>query len=933
MINVHVVAHTHDDVGWLKTVDEYYYGANSSIQDAGVQYILDTVVDALMKDEHKKFIYVEIAFFMRWWREQDEFKKEAVRGLVREGRLEFINGGWCMNDEANTHFTAIIEQMTRGHQFIFDEFGVRPRIGWHIDPFGHAATQASLYAQMGFDAFFFGRIDWQEHNWRGATNQMEFIWRGSQSLGKQTEIFAHLLYSDYCYLQGTSWEGGDQPIQDDNRLYGVNIKQMADQYAKQIRERAAYGYITNNILAPFGCDFAFQNAHRNFKNMDKLMRFINENQDTYGLNMFYSTPSIYLDSVHAAGATWTVKTGDFFPYADDAHSYWSGYFTSRAALKAYIRETNNFLHSADKIFSLSLGLPNISTMENWEKMDKLTQAFSVAQHHDAVAGTEQQHVADDYAERLSAGIASAAEVFTDAIGATVSSTSPPSFTFCPLLNVSICAPMEQLSSGQTIAFLVYSPVGWTRHHTVRFPVPTANVNVVDANNTNVPFQLLYNDDVAGWLTLAVEITIPPLGFSTYFITPSSQAAPVSAVSQGNFSIESSTLQVEFDASSGKMASVYHKIYNKKIEISQNFLWWNSSAGYGQPGGAYIMRPNNTTPYPIGDQVQYSQAAGNIVQEAYQQWNDWISQTVRLWQGDNGDFLEIEATIGPVDISDGFGKEVFTRFSTNFATNGTLYTDSEGMEFITRKRNQRDWPYNVTEPIASNYYPMNQAAYINDASQDLQFNVITVQSRGVASINDGELETCVYRRLLVDDWRGVGEPLNETYVLRTKLFLIFTNFEESADWLRPGGLLFNAQPIPMFSVTSSPQAYLQSNADSFAPLVSELPRNIHLLDLKTLRDGRVILRFTNIYATTDKSPNAGPGTVDLSNLFRDVQIVNVVEMTMTANRPLDQLKRLVWKTVDDEKEFLSTFSQSSIEGTKVTINPMDTRTFIVRLQPN
>jgi hypothetical protein len=34
-LNVHIISHTHDDVGWLKTVDQYYYGANNSIQNAG----------------------------------------------------------------------------------------------------------------------------------------------------------------------------------------------------------------------------------------------------------------------------------------------------------------------------------------------------------------------------------------------------------------------------------------------------------------------------------------------------------------------------------------------------------------------------------------------------------------------------------------------------------------------------------------------------------------------------------------------------------------------------------------------------------------------------------------------------------------------------------------------------------------------------------
>ena len=102
-LQVHLVPHTHDDTGWKKTVDEYYYGANRTIQAGAVQYILDTVVTSLIANPNRTFIYVEMAFFQRWWSQQDDFTKDIVKKLIKNKQLEFINGGWCMNDEGINH--------------------------------------------------------------------------------------------------------------------------------------------------------------------------------------------------------------------------------------------------------------------------------------------------------------------------------------------------------------------------------------------------------------------------------------------------------------------------------------------------------------------------------------------------------------------------------------------------------------------------------------------------------------------------------------------------------------------------------------------------------------------------------------------------------------------------------------------------------------
>jgi hypothetical protein len=127
---------------------------------------VDSVIDSLTNSEGhetRKFSFVEIGFFSRYWNDISDEKRKVLRKLVRAGKFQFISGGWVMNDEATPHYSMIIDQMTLGHHWINRTFGKNfiPTIGWQIDPFGHSREYASILSQMGFNGLFLGRIDYQ----------------------------------------------------------------------------------------------------------------------------------------------------------------------------------------------------------------------------------------------------------------------------------------------------------------------------------------------------------------------------------------------------------------------------------------------------------------------------------------------------------------------------------------------------------------------------------------------------------------------------------------------------------------------------------------------------------------------------------------------------------------------------------------------------
>jgi lysosomal alpha-mannosidase len=44
------------------------------------------VIQSLLENPDRRFVYVEIAFFWRWWQQQTEDMQNTVKQLVNEGK-------------------------------------------------------------------------------------------------------------------------------------------------------------------------------------------------------------------------------------------------------------------------------------------------------------------------------------------------------------------------------------------------------------------------------------------------------------------------------------------------------------------------------------------------------------------------------------------------------------------------------------------------------------------------------------------------------------------------------------------------------------------------------------------------------------------------------------------------------------------------------
>nr|AYV89059.1 saliva protein-5 [Tetranychus truncatus] len=956
MINVHLVSHTHNDVGWLKTYEQYYWGMKTGTQRAGVQYILNSVIPELAKDPKKRFIYVESAFFWRWWTHQDEEMQNLVKQLVNQGRLEFIGGGWSMNDEAATHYSPIVDQMSYGHRFLASTFGKCgiPRVAWQIDPFGHSREQASLFAQMYFDGLFFGRLDKYDKKQRESDKTMEMVWSGSDDLGEKSYLFTGVLPNGYNPPDGFCFDDtcSDEPIVDDPTSREYNVPRKVADFIEVIRNQSAH-YATNNIILTMGSDFQYQNAPIWFSNLDKLIAAMEaEKKNGLKINVFYSTPSCYLYSLYQANRTWTLKTDDFFPYGSTDHSFWGGFYTSRPAIKRYERVSNNIFQAIKQLHAAS----NLTDEQTFEAVDNFHRAMGILQHHDAVTGTEKQLVAFDYAYILNDAIEKSMNLMNRALQFISSkdkssqSNNDPQYTLCLGLNISQC---EIVESNDKVLVTVYNPYAHEYDVKVRIPWQESNYKVTGPNGESVNATII---PIPGFMQdfperkssatheLLFKATLPALGFASYFVeklssnkpTPqletilplSTPEAPITAQGKG--------FSASFDPLTGSIQSV-SLANDKVIKLRQKYQWY---AGYDTPkeppSGAYLFRPKGpASGFP--NQPTYQIFNSPDCFEVHQNISDYVSQTMRIYPDDP--FIEFDFKIGPIPVADKVGKEIISLFQTDLKTNKVFYTDSNGRQMMKRVKDFRPtWKYKVIEPIAGNYYPINSRISLKDEDEDLQLVVLTDRSQGGASLNDGELEIMLHRRLLHDDSLGVDEALNEPgvdgrgLIIRGKHYVLISDIKSSNILHREKGMQLYMAPVVAFAPISSFDDYRANHKTIYSFLQRALPPNVHLLTLEHLNLNNWLVRLEHFYQSNEDPDGLSKSVrIDFRGLFNTKSIHGVKETIITATQYHSEARRLTWKTKDSQlTREIETEIGNEVHDFVVTLKPMQIRTFLLRL---
>ncbi|KAF3854632.1 hypothetical protein F7725_022687 [Dissostichus mawsoni] len=912
-LQVFVVPHSHNDPGWIKTFDKYFTDQT--------QHILNNIVVKLPEDPRRKFIWSEISFFAKWWETADTYKQEAMRKLILGGQLEIVTGGWVMTDEANVHYFAMIDQLIEGHQWLERNIGVTPRSGWAVDPFGHSATMSYLLKKANLTSMLIQRVHYSIKKHFASTRSLEFMWRQAWDTGSKTDIFCHMMpfYSydvphtcgpdpkiccqfDFKRLPGgrinCPWKVPPKPVVEANVAERANL--LLDQYRKKSKL-----YRSKVLLVPLGDDFRYDKAlewDQQFNNYQKLFDYMNSHPELHVQHVVYRVfrcttfcsvrhaHRLLLRCIQSKGVAqgsrppdFPVLSGDFFAYADREDHYWTGYFTSRPFYKSLDRILESHLRGAEILYSLAVasarhvGMEGRYPISDYALLVDARQTIGLFQHHDAITGTAKENVVVDYGTRY---------------------------------------------------LVLFNPIEQERLCVVTVLVNTVRVRVLTEDGQTLPVQLSAQWSSASQMSAEVfeatfMVRLPALGLAVFHLYDSADSPltlrsdtllrlsgrgtsaraldPLPVRSQQaepqTFFISSQALTLGFSGTTGLLESIKRKDDPQEIKVQIQFMVYGTRPSKDK-SGAYLFLPDGKAkPYNQKEPPVVRVVEGPLFSEVVAYYQHF-QQTIRIHNVPGVDGLSIEITTA-VDIRDQTNKELAMRLVTDIQSGDVFYTDLNGFQMQPRR-------HLMKLPLQANFYPMPSQAYIQDSNNRLTLH--TAQALGVTSLESGQLEVIMDRRLMQDDNRGLGQGLKDNKKTTNRFRLLLerrsigntmmdsatTSFPSILSHMTNSFLNHEVLPLPVL-----PKRRGVPPLETFAPLKSILPCDFHLVNLRSIHSQKdphspsaytaLILHRLALDCGLE-AQNLGfncttsQGQLSVSGLFRTLDLQLLQPMSLTLMHP-------------------------------------------------
>lgn len=374
---------SHWDPNWLFTSEEYYRRR--------IERILDEVLREL-EAEPRRVFSLEAIFFLRLYWERRPDRRELLRQLIAERRLQLTGTGITTPDTVIPATEAILRDYLLGQEWLRAQgIAAEPRLAYLPDDFGCSPALPAILRALGFDRTALTRIDGMyfvgadlrpssayplpgssAHVLERELRTQDFVWRAPDG----SEVLCH--WNAFTYFQGDMlahigvirWMG---------MTLGVPWRtggHIASRIAALVRQLAPLAR-TPYLFCPIGCDFNGP-IHRLAELLDRYDR--TRYQDT-GVWALSAGMDDYLDLVDCRRARLPVLELDPNPY-------WMGFYASRPNVKRLSNRIARKLVLAEKLaFD-----PDRPDGRADPDLDDAWDLVALTNHHDLVTGTSPERV-------------------------------------------------------------------------------------------------------------------------------------------------------------------------------------------------------------------------------------------------------------------------------------------------------------------------------------------------------------------------------------------------------------------------------------------------------------------------------------------------------------------------------------------------------------